>query len=470
MTATAPPEITVGTQASIEVNLTRSGPLAAVGPITLSIDAQPGLSAALVVVPADSSTGKIDVVVSADRKHGDYDIVVKATGESGKKSDAKAKTVFRGLAGQLDTGFGTDGTFSFDRPNSDVTGVVVQSDGKIVLGGRSGGELAFLQLTNEGTLIQAFNGGATTIKPPGLQVLRTAELVVDKNDSVAMLYEISTNGDPEAAILRLTRDGALDNTFGSSGVSKVDVLVPGSLAIAPDGALFVGGKNPSDATGQYVTKLTPAGARDMTWGGGTGFFFAGGPGTCLGTPATSCRTWSVIVEPGGTILACSNRNDGGFVHRIKADGTAGNLEAFTSLLVDVCRSVASHPTQDYAYVGGDTGTTGQVRRVVATGATDGPYGNSNGTFDAAPNTLKRVKRIANVNGKLIVAGDDADGGFGVARLTPLGALDTSFGGTGYIKFKIAGRNATVSSLALDSRGRVVIGGSDGGLVAARIWL
>src|SRR5262245_48861918 len=66
-------------------------------------------------------------------------------------------------------------------------------------------------------------------------------------------------------------------------------------------------------------------------------------------------------------------------------------------------------------------------------------------------------------GRIVIAGYTANGsniGFAIARFTPAGALDPSFGGTGAVTFTSSGGGyaAFVDAVAVDSLDRVVVAG------------
>jgi len=470
LTIAAPASILVGTKGELEVIVSRSGARAITGDVTVTLEAQAGLTSAPLVIAGDVEKGTLVIDVALDRRHGDPKLVLKATAAGDKKTEAKTTTLIRGLPGSLDTSFGTDGTYTLNVPASDATGIAVQPDGKVVLGGRAGMSLALLRLNEDGTLDTSFNGGTTTITPPGTGIRTTADLVLDSKGGVAFLYELEGGA---ATIIKATNTGVLDASFGTGGIRTVEIYLPSALAIAADDTLYVGGRNPNNQPGQYVRKLLVNGAPDMTWGGGTGAFFATGPSPspCGTGPQDDCRTSTLVVEPGGTLVACQNRSFGVNVHRVNADGTLGNLNEFSTLL-DICRSIAANANTDFAFVGGHTGGAATIRRFYVTGVPLTPWGNeAEDTQFRAPEALIYGKRIANAAGKIILGAEDNAGNLAVGRLSTFGVLDTAFASTGYVTFKVGGKPSTLNAMQIDAtKNRVVIAGSNGNLIAARLWL
>ncbi len=475
LTVTVAPTILAGTTVDLEVTIARGG---AEGRVTLELAPETGITAAPVVVEADASKATMKVVVSADRRHGKVPLVVRGTAEAnGRTAEATVTTLVRGKPGSVDTSFGVDGTFTFDKAESEATGVVVQSDGKIVLGGRAGEELAIVRLLEDGTVDTSFAGGATTMSPPGEHAgVFTSDVVADRNDGLAFAFSVQGSVF-ESHILKLTRDGKPDSTFGSggTGIATVAASVPASLAIAPDGSLYLGGRY-NEGGGQYVLKLKPNGERDESWGDG-GSYRSGGAGACIGSNQGNCYTRVVAVEPSGTILACQPRNDGSSVHRIDTSGKKDDIDVSTSLLVNECRSLAFDPvTPRFAFVGGggpgEGGPLG-VLRVAPEGMSAGTWGNTASRFSApADSGLIYARRLAPVEDKLVIGAEaEVDGApaFGVARLTRHGTLDTSFAEKGYVTFKVDGKTSTLKAMAIDALGRIIVAGTNGRMVAVRLW-
>jgi len=478
MTATFVPSIIVGTSAELEITIAREGSHGVEGRVTIELVPAEGITAPPVVIEADASTAKMTVDVAADRRHGAVSLVVRGTAEaSARQGEATVTTLVRGKPGSIDTSFGVDGTFTFDKADSEATGVVVRSDGKIVLGGRAGEELALVQLLEDGTVDASFNEGATTIKPPGNGVLSTTNLVADGDGaiSVVMLNSVDGSVEPRAHVFRVTRSGAPDATFGTggTGVVRVDVEEPSSLAVAGDGALFIGGARGTSA-GQYVLKLRADGEVDAAWGS-DGHWFHAGSAACLGGPL-KCHTRAIAVEPGGTLVACQPRNDGSWVHRVTINGVTGNLSASTSLELGECRSIAPDLTAPgFVFVGGDSdsGPVLAVRRLASDGVEAGQWGNRDSQFDAPVESgLKFARALASVGDKLVIGAEaEIDGApaFGVARLTRLGVLDTTFAEKGYVTFEVGGKASMLKAMAIDALGRIILAGTNGRMVAVRVW-
>jgi uncharacterized delta-60 repeat protein len=223
-------------------------------------------------------------------------------------------------AGALDTTFGNNGevltAFNGSASNG-ANSVAVQSDGKIVVAGSSsqssGQDFAVARYNTDGTLdkttfgnngevLTAFNGSTSN----------TANSVAVQSDGKIVVA--GTSGGNSFAVARYTTAGALDTTFGTGG----EVLGPGgsakSVVVQSDGKIVVAGTSGSDFavaryTGDLATKAGPYSVTASVAGVSTPASFSltnklGAPTTttALAQPASSTPTTGTAgptVAPGG---------------------------------------------------------------------------------------------------------------------------------------------------------------------------
>lgn len=170
---------------------------------------------------AIQSDGSIVVAGSASGKNGDGDFAVARLTNSGG----------------MDGAFSGDGrkTVAFDRgaTNEDgATGVVVQSDGSIMIGGytqvSSSGDFDFsvARLTSEGDLdtLFAIEGKKSIPFNDGGSDYDVANGMVLQSDGKIVVVGSAMKADPQNtdfAVLRLNADGDLDSAFGSGGKKTI---------------------------------------------------------------------------------------------------------------------------------------------------------------------------------------------------------------------------------------------------------
>ena len=139
--------------------------------------------------------------------------------------------------GSLDTTFGdVDPTNSLQRLGYTVTdfpiggaeqvnSVVLQTDGKIIVGGSSSsyptsgtGKWAVARYTSEGTLDSTFGTGGRLMINTGASAMVNS-MVVQSDGKIVLV------GEPNFTVVRLLTNGSLDPTFGSGGITTFSPVV-----------------------------------------------------------------------------------------------------------------------------------------------------------------------------------------------------------------------------------------------------
>jgi uncharacterized delta-60 repeat protein len=285
-----------------------------------------------------------------------------------------------------------------------------------------------------GDLDPSFSGDGVFTDPlgNGTQPGSAADAVAVQPDGKVVFAGVASNS--ETIVARLTADGSLDPAFGSGGKvltaygSAPGVIFPLAVALEPDGRILVGGTyTPNGGSQQpFVARWNTDGTPDGSFAG-NGFF-----ATQLGEgPAPHSGLGGLAVQPDGRIVLIGGATDSageGVVQLARLD-TQGNLD----------------PT---------FGTGGKLLAPqLGTGANKGSF--------ATAGALQP-------DGKIVIAGQatDTNGAQAdaalVARFDGDGkALDPTFGTGGKLVGRL-GQSAptitTVSALALQPDGKVVLGG------------
>ncbi|WP_437765577.1 delta-60 repeat domain-containing protein [Sorangium sp. So ce281] len=193
--------------------------------------------------------------------------------------------------GSFDTTFGTNGVARVNvvagKTTETARGIVLQSDGKIVLAGQvehdpsatpSDADLAVVRFNTDGTLDTTFGTGGIAIHDLGAGEGNTGDLLWgadrDASDRLVLFAsrKAAARADRDRAIVRLTANGALDTTFATEGVHTLDVDGlnlgdnPRNGFVQADGKIFSSGYTSVGGRNQIVLlRLNQDGTPDTTF-------------------------------------------------------------------------------------------------------------------------------------------------------------------------------------------------------------
>jgi len=157
--------------------------------------------------------------------------------------------------------------------NDDVATIAIQSDGKILVGGKFttygfAGQIGITRLNFYGSRDTTFDtgsgfGGIGSANPISIAIQSDNKILVSGTFT-------SYNGVTQNRITRLNTDGSRDSTFDIG--TGFDFTVS-AIAIQSDDKILVGGGfNSYDGTTQNeITRLNPNGSRDTTFNIGSRF-------------------------------------------------------------------------------------------------------------------------------------------------------------------------------------------------------
>ena len=382
--------------------------------------------------------------------------------------------------GDLDLTFGNGGFVRDPMPDSgsQATGVAVDTNGRIIVSGTSfvnviDGNFGVLALNPDGTLDPAFAGGGrgtydyatgSDEEAYGLVVQADGRIVVGGTS-----FAIATSSD--FAALRILSDGTVDTAFGNhgdgwmtSGRAAGDIGI--ALAVAPPGGFLLGGyvddgSGGIDAAGYLLDAL------------GMPVPLFGDNGLVVGDADTN-SAFAAAVQPDGKVLLGghldSEGSGGGIVLRFTTDGAPdasfagdGRAELGTDVRVEDLHVLADGRILAAGQRLGDA----IVVRLLADGSLDSTFGNAGFfTLSAASQSASQLfaKAIAvQSDGALVVAGTAIrilDGSLLLAfRVTAQGVLDLGFGNAG-VRLVDAPNDLFGEAVALQADGAILIAGSD----------
>jgi uncharacterized delta-60 repeat protein len=195
----------------------------------------------------------------------------------------------------LDASFGSGGsvTSSFGSAGA----VALQTDGKIItVGGASVGsssELLVVRYNANGTLDGSFGSGGEVTTNPGNNMGATSVLVqLDGKIVVGGRGGIQYEDIPIGALVRYNPDGSLDPTFHSTGVANNAGGIA-SLALQSDGKIITAGAFSDPLAQGQLVRYTASGQVDTTFGSNGGVLLS------------SAGEVEVALEPDGHIAAAA---------------------------------------------------------------------------------------------------------------------------------------------------------------------
>jgi uncharacterized delta-60 repeat protein len=414
-------------------------------------------------------------------------------------------------AGSLDPTFGNGGTvqtpLSLGRVNLPM---VMQPDGKIVVGSSLNGQFALERFNSNGTIDTTFNGGNPSNVSGIVSSALTANgdtiagLALDASGDIIAVGKatIPVQGkatDQEIAIARYKTDGSLDSSFGGKGYVLLNVNPYSknssggyedaiAAAVQGDGKIAVGGyicRLAGDNIYYYqfiLLRYNSDGTIDTTFGNQSpknGINIT----APFGAGATGDFPMAMALQTDGKILLAGSRMASGNASvprclTVARYTTAGQLDSSFGTGGTVTLAPSGTQSSDNVsnvfgvlvqtnsaiVLSGDYDGNLILARLQSNGQVDSTFANAGFATSSAAFLAGAV--VQGANGDLLTETWSNSGSVGVAAFLPTGALDTSFGTGGFSMAAFSG-SAFPGVVAIQSDGKIVIAAatSSGGAVA-----
>jgi uncharacterized delta-60 repeat protein len=393
----------------------------------------------------------------------------------------------QGNSGKLDPSFDSDGMLTtVVRPghNEYITGVAVHTNGKIIAAGSSSfgttiDDFAVVRYNPNGSLDATFSGDGKLITDFG-GVDTASDVVLQPDGKILVSGSVCKDvGDRvlcDVALARYNGNGTLDTTFSGDGKQNIDFSAEnnaswGGLAIQPDGKIVIAGMMWNGTNEDLaVYRLNANGTLDTS-------FSADGKVNIGFGPSRYDTASDLALQSDGKIIVAGNTFDANSIHDFAIARLHVNGSLDTTFSGDG-RQITNMGGEDFAD-GLALQSNGQI---VVVGQMVSPNGgssfalaryNTNGNLDTGFNGTGRKiigmgaiasahDVIVQANGKIVVLGRGYDGttiNFALVRINPSGVLDTTFSGDGKVTIGFWGYGASGSVLAVDGKGKYVLGGS-----------
>jgi uncharacterized delta-60 repeat protein len=382
-----------------------------------------------------------------------------------------ASTFTGAQAGQLDKGFASAGIFSFklstrNGNNNVANAVALQSDGKIVVAGQLGSRSGLIRLNPNGSVDSTFgNDGVVVTKLGGVIDQFFGGVAIQSDGKIVV---VASGVPPREAVARFNSDGSLDNAFGSAGVASLP-LAGSILALQPDGKIVVAGQGPGVTT-TFLARLNSNGQLDSTFGSG-----GLAPMQTFGSNAIALQADGKIVVASGAAFGVTGslaryNKDGSVDKTFGISGQAASIAAPAAIAVQSDGKIlaAGADTSKVSANGNSTGF-GLVR-FNSDGTIDTTFGTHGGAITGFPKTSATGAFAVTLqpNGDIVAAGQAGNNvtmtveSFALARYASGGQLDSTFGTGGRVTTSFGNNaNAFITSLVLQSDGKIVVAGTNG---------
>lgn len=421
--------------------------------------------------------------------------------------------------GSLDTTFNGTGRYAIDQPNFnysiDDRGIApfVTSDGGIFLIGSDfnshsvfnsaqigSWDVIVQKLTVGGTLDGSFGSAGQAITPltmPSGDGDFGPAISITLPDNKIVMATTAKGWNLNSFLARYNPDGSLDTTFGNGGIvpmmastaagegavsSVSEALSLQTQAVGGQLKLLVGGRFNIDGFDNVIGiwRYNLDGSIDSTFGANG---FASCAGFTVYPNGFPPNAVGLAVQGDGKILETGETNHGTddmAVARFNADGSLD-----TSFGSGGLASVDFGGNQDYATcigidssgrivlggysISGVTGADFAVARLTPDGAIDNTFGNNGtNTTDFAGGNDEARAMIIDAAGSIVLGGvaQEVDADFAIAKYTPNGLLDPHFGSGGRVttNLGITDQLNGLASQGADILAVGIAGGTDGAVV------
>lgn len=270
----------------------------------------------------------------------------------------------------------------------------------------------------------------------------------------------------DGALARYDADGKLQDAFGNHGVVVSTLMkddVANAMAVDGSGNIFLAGymTKPSGDKFAVIAKYKSDGNLDTT--------FDSNGARVIGLAGKSTIANAIMLDNQGRIIFAGSHNHDVFVARLKPNGSndstfgSGGGFVFGGAYDDVANDLTLDANQNILVAGTTRSSPSNqniaVARITPTGTLDTTFGTGGiASFDNAGKADEAAAILVDGNGRILVTGKSG-GGMAVARFTASGAPDTSFGTHGVV-LDNHGMRTMGTDLILDADDNILITGVD----------
>lgn len=369
-------------------------------------------------------------------------------------------------------------TVSFGSYHDDEVNAIAFGSGNVLLAGSSTAsgtdrDFAVARFTSSGALDPSYGSGGVATADVADRDSSGQAVTIQADGRIIVAGNANNGEDNLFALGRYNADGSLDDTFGTGGKVRMAVGTRGSginaVATQTDGNIVAAGFSYNGTNNDFaVARYTTNGALDTSFGG-TGI---------VSTPVNSDseEASALTLQPDGKIILAGNTTVSGYSHfglaRYNTNGTLdtsfGTLGKVTTTVSSVGgdAALAVRLQRDGKIVAAGYAAVSAsdvdfaVVRYNTNGARDFSFGNLGiVTTDMASGSVDEgLTEVIQPDGRIIVGGAIISGGnifVALVRYATNGALDGTFGVNGKVITQIGAATDYPTSLALQPDGKIV---------------
>ena len=324
--------------------------------------------------------------------------------------------------GNLDTTFGNGG-FVITRitnRNDRAEELVIQADGKILVAGATASRFGIVRYNSDGTLDPTWGSNGIVIENFGSCQAGAYSIVIQSDGKIVVAGVADFCVPSDFAVARYNSDGSLDTTFGGDGKVTTSVsgnyqAATGDILLQSDGKIIITGMialDPPYSMNHHfgMVRYNSDGSLDTTFGSG-----------------------GIVITYFG---ANYEQGDGAVL-----------LENGKIVMVG-----------EVSYFNGTWTSNIGVARYNNDGSLDATFGNGGKVNTDIGGAYDLPTGVAiQTDGQIVVAGFSANN-FAVLRYNNDGGLDTTFGGSGYVRTDFCGGFDGAMDVVIQNDGRIVVTG------------
>jgi uncharacterized delta-60 repeat protein len=458
-----------GGEISIDVTVAREEGF--IEDILLTADGLPAdVSAVELTIAGEETSGTLVIAAAEAAAQGGAAIeIVGSAGELDRTADLRL--LIAGEPGSLDLSFGDKGVMAIPPDEEDPaapTGeaIEVQPDGSILVAGSLGPDALVLKLTPDGALDTSFGDGGTLLPGPGA----IHAILVLAGGGIVLGGFNGAPGGADPAVYLFGEDGEPDTGFGDDGVALVS---PGELnaaihdlVLGGDGTLYGVGFD-DELLNAYLFGVTGDGmeAEPIAELEGARFWDTAlqPDGKLLVAGCAEGAFWLGQFEPSGA-LDPSFGEQGVALVQFMPDDEPLSAEATAVLLVD-----------GKILLTGTAGESISMASLLANGVVDMSYG-VNGLLNLPTGVVPKQPGSTTLfpDGGLLISGAAVSGNaFVLANLLANGSLNEAFATGGVLETSVGletNRFSGARGHTIDPDGRILVTGRlADSLVVIRLW-